>query len=206
MRALILSSDRLRTSRPFLPVIIAIAIIAVACAAAAAVLLAHAYIDDPQTYPLFSATATVMAIAVAAVGWGVAGWVSHRNGRVQHTINLLSTRFSQATFVQNAANFVDHFGPGGAPLVTRSDIDALTVSKTEAERNAARAVRYLLNYFEFIAVGVRRGDIDLGIVRENWRGVIRFYVDRCRPYIDALRDDDPRTFEHLVRLRSHFED
>lgn len=48
-------------------------------------------------------------------------------------------------------------------------------------------MRHILNWFEFIAVGVALGDLDLNIVTMTVRSNLTFYTDKCLIYISELR-------------------
>lgn len=198
--------SNLRISSPFTPVPLLVIVIALGCATAVAALLGKADLQEPSTYPLFAATATIAAIAVAAIGWGVAGWVAHRNARVQHTINIVATRFAQPAFVNHLKTFNIQFGDGPHPQVTKAEIDRLVRSTDPKDHDPVQALRYILNYFEFISAGVERGDLDLELIEKNLKGNMSFYYDKCSPYIASLKRDRPLVLEAYTRLRDYFRD
>ncbi|RDE07317.1 DUF4760 domain-containing protein [Sphingomonas aracearum] len=158
---------------------------------------------DPQTYTLASASAGLLAVCAAATGWAIAAWLTHRNARVQHTINFVANRFTNETFSRNAAAFADR--------LTGRRIDAalvaqLSTSADEKDVLAVQALRYFVNYFEFVSVGIICGDLDEGIIQRSLRGNLIFYTDRCLPWIRELQAQNPRTLEHLLIIRDHFRD
>jgi len=190
----------LPTAKPF-GYVVGMTILIVACAAIAAVYIWLKTNEIKEAYPLFSALAT---ITVAAIGWAVAGWISHRNTVRQNTNNLLVARFSQAPFGEALHNFHMYFGQDVNNKVTAEIMKKLRLSEDDKQRKAASSAVYLLNYYEFISSGVLKGDFDQGIVRDNIRGLIIFYHDKCYPYIRACNNDNPRTFENLIRMRTHY--
>lgn len=92
----------------------------------------------------------------------------------------------------------------GTAAVTTARMNALKASEREDDRKAAASVGYLLNYYEFIASGVLHGDLHSEIVRDNIRGVICFFYDRCEQHIQDLNKTNPRTFQNLIKIRTHY--
>lgn len=187
-------------ARPFLRVVFASAImiaVILVCAAVADAFLA----PDKDRTPIATASG---ALIVAAAGWVVAGYMTNRNTIRQNTNTMLFARFSQAPFGDAVYRFHRKFGFDETIGLTKPELDALRTSDDDDDWKAASSVNYLLNYFEFIANGVLKGDLDHRIARENFRGVICFYHDKCWPYIRALNQGSPRTYENLIRIRTHY--
>jgi len=99
--------------------------------------------------------------------------------------------------------FHTNFG-SDASVVTPEHLNELRRSRDEDDRKAAVSVTFILNYYEFIASGVLRGDLDARIIRDNIRGVLCQYHDKCLPYIRFANARNPRVFEHLIKLRTHY--
>lgn len=152
-------------------------------------------------YPLLAACATV---AVAAIGWAVAGWNTHRNTVRQNTNNILFARFSQTPFGESLYRFHKKFGWAITEPVTSKEISALRNSTSEEDQRAAAAAVYILNYFESIASGVLQGDLDKKIVSDNVRGFICSYHDKCYSHIRESNKKNPKTYENLIKLRTHY--
>lgn len=188
----------LRTKKPFRNVLGITALFASFAVIAASYLFVTRR-GDTQIYPLFGACA---AVTVASIGWCVAAWISHRNAIRQNTVNLLFARFSQATFSDSMHRFHTEFGYGNE-VVSRALINAARSRDSEGAK-ASETPNYLLNYFEFIAAGVMNGDLDAKIVRDNIRGFISYYYDKCEPFIFEANARNPRAFEFLRKLRTHY--
>lgn len=156
--------------------------------------------EKTRPYPLLAACAT---ITVVAIGWAVAGWIGHRNTIRQNTNNLLFARFSHSAFGDALHTFHKRFGQDPVPRVTPEAIREAKNSDEDGQR-AASAAFYILNYYEFVAAGVIRGDFDQGIVKANIRGLIIFYYDKCEPLISSHNRTNPLAFEHLRKLRTHY--
>lgn len=166
-------------------------------------LLAH---FDAATYQLVTPLVATVAATAATIGWAAAGWVAHRTARVQLTINLIATRFSQPLFHEQITRFNRHFGDENAAKVDTAMMAALDASRDPTDQKIVQSVRYILNYFEFLASGVLAGELDLDIVRNNLRANTLYYYDKCLPYITDLRRGDARLLENLTALQAHLRD
>lgn len=192
-----------RIARPALKIFVtAMAITAVAIAGLCKIWPYYNPIN-PSTYTLASASAGLLAVCAAAIGWAIAGWLAYRNARVQHTINFVSNRFTNETFSKNSAAFAERFT---GKTITSELVAEMSISEDEKDVLAIQALRYFLNYFEFVSVGIICGDLDEEIMRRSLRGNLIFYVDRCMPYIRELQALNPRSLEHLTTIRDHFRD
>ena len=156
---------------------------------------------DPDHYPLLAACGTVSVAAIAA---GLAAWVSHRNMVRQNTTSIIFARFSHAPFGEAMHRFHRCFGNDIADQVSTERVRTLWISGDEEKQKAAEAVNYLLNYFEFLASGVIKGDLHPKIVRRNLRGVICYYYDKCEAYILASNSRNRRAFSNLIKIRAHY--
>ena len=191
---------RLPTAKPFGLVVSMSTLTAGAAAIAAMYLLWHRH-DGSPPYPLLAACATVM---VAAIGWAVGGWITHRNTIRQNTNAILFARFSQAPFGEALHRFHRQFGWKVDDTVTSRQLDDLRASAREDDMRAAAAATYILNYFESIASGVLHGELDQKSVHDNVRGLVCSYHDKCAPHIRARNRANPRTYENLIKLRTHY--
>lgn len=127
--------------------------------------------------------------------------------RKQHTIKILFDTRLSGEFRQHLERRKRHF-PEGTTVdadeyfrfleakrdADTSDDDAL------AQRHSAEAVRSLLNYYEFIALGIATGDLDEDMMRRSVRGIMCNLVADMHAVVAEYRRRDPRTFEHLARL------
>jgi hypothetical protein len=152
----------------------------------------------------YTLLATCATVAVAALGWAVAGWNTHRNTVRQNTNNILFARFSQAPFGEALHRFHKEFGWKVSEPVTTERITQLRESGNEEKQKAAASAVYILNYFESIASGVLHGDLDKKIVSDNVRGLICSYHDKCSPHIMTSNKKNRKTYENMIKLRTHY--
>lgn len=141
-----------------------------------------------------------LGVLLAATGWITSAIVTIRNSVKQHTINtLLQTRLS-ATYQENAADartgIKGHTPENPAPL-----------AKIKGTPETQSAVEYLLNYIEFMAVGIRHGDLHEAVLKDSMRGIVTRFTAISEEYIvDVRKVSGPRTFQHLLWLRKRWRD
>lgn len=149
----------------------------------------------------------IAGILAAATGWVVTSMVNLHNARRQHTVNvLLQSRLSQA-YQQRLRDVVKTFPV--TPRVTKLKMGDWDVSENA---EAIDGVKYLLNYFEFVAVGIRTGDLDEKTLKMSLRGILITLCDMAEVYIryqrGELEDNDGypsnRSYEHLLWLRARW--
>lgn len=138
-------------------------------------------------------------VASAICGWMFAGVINLRNSVRQHTIStLLQSRLS-ATYMKYADDLSTHY----------EDYDKRR-NKNAALREAATdgvdilALRYILNYFEFIAIGVKRGDLDEDTLRDSLRSILRKNVAMSRPWIMQVRMGNDMLYQNLLWLHDRW--
>lgn len=189
----------LPTAKPFAVVVVASAVVV------ASVIFAgvYAYIATRHrpAYPIFAALITISAVAA---GWAVTGWMTHRNTIRQNTNTMVTARFTQAPFNESLYRFHRQFGFEETHEISPLIIKNLRETGSDDDWKAASSIGYLLNYFEFVANGVLRGDFDQAIIKDNFRGVISFYHDKCWPVIKAANDVNTMTYANLIKLRTHY--
>jgi hypothetical protein len=194
------SSYALPVAKPFRNVLRASGIVILAAWATAGLFLW--FFSPSEKTPIFDAC---LVVTVAAIGWAVVGSLTHRNTIRQNTNNFLFARFSQTQFGDALHRFHRKFGFDENVGITPSKLSALRATGDEEDWRTASSVGFLLNYFELVANGVINGDLDERIVRQNFRGVIQFYHDKCWPVIDEARRLDHRTFSGLIRLKTYYD-
>ena len=160
------------------------------------------WIPAPQVSTLKSQISPVDWVPTTTIYFAVSGWlvnaaVTIRNSVKQHTINtLLQSRLSK-TYMDEAdkarAALKDYAPDKVAPILHIKD---------HPDKNS---IDYILNYIEFIAVGVRHGDLHEGVMKDSLRGIVLGFTHVTSLYIQDKRlAPDSRTFENLLWLRNRW--
>lgn len=186
---------------PIALVIVLAVLIATASLAMAVLLWRRVDLADPGTYPVVGSVAGFSAIAAAATGWTVSSWVTHRTGRSKLTMDVVASRYAQPAFGEALTAF--------NKILLNRRIDSALVgrlerSESDDDRKALQGLRYLLNFSEFIAVGVLEGELDERIIAKTLQGTLTYVHDHSLSYISDLQRRDPRVLEHFTTLRRHY--
>lgn len=170
--------------------------------------------DPNKQYTAFlAATGTIAAFVsvVAALGtFAYSAYAARRAQRKQQTMTLLLESRLSSEFRGILEKRRELF-----PEYTDVTFDAWNAARTakspnpdnelqrktvERERESALALTQLLNYYEFLAVGIKEGDLDKELLRKTLRSIMCNLVDDCRDLIAEMRRRRPSTYEHLTAL------
>jgi hypothetical protein len=152
--------------------------------------------------------AVLLAAWAAGVGWIVTAWTSIRNSVKQHTVNtLLQSRLSQ-TYMGYADKVNEHFASyeSAHPLKTRD----LQIDPAAGIDQAS--LRYILNYFEYVAIGIRYGDLHEQMLCASLRSILtrtayysRFWIG-IRVLGNETKPANPRMYVQLRWLYGRWRD
>lgn len=138
----------------------------------------------------------LIGVYSALVGWIISSMVTIRNSIKQHTINtLLQTRLS-VEYMKHASLINEKYLKG--PQLART-MTMFEWNKAEHKEGLA-SLRYVLNYLEFIAVGIRHGDLDESLMKNTIRGIVVSFADLANGYIVHSREGNALCYEHLTAL------
>lgn len=138
---------------------------------------------------------TACASCVAFLGVVFTAALTLRNTVRQHTVTtLLQSRLS-ATYMKYADDLSTHYIKHDKACKENpaNRVDVLDGIDT-------LALRYILNYFEFIAVGIKRGDLDEDMLYDSLRGILAMNVKKSHGWIKMLQIETPTVYEHVLWL------
>lgn len=145
------------------------------------------------------ADAILITAGVATAG-ATAGWIYtarwHRlNSRKGHTFNAIL----QAT---SSIEYRNAFGKIAPLLAQKRKITKNQYNKPDIKD----ALRFLLNYYEVLAAGIRIGDIDEKLLIYTEKGLILKLLDQADLYIQSLitTRDRATIYEHLEWLHKRW--
>lgn len=150
-----------------------------------------------------SLTAHQWILAVAALtatsGWITAAIVTIRNSVKQHTITaLLQSRLS-VEYMSHAKKVSTHY----MEFAQRKKANP-TLEDSPTDDVDVQSLQYILNYFEFIAIGVRHGDLHEGMLKSSLLTIIKQNVSMSRDWILACRKTAPRLYTNLAWLHARW--
>lgn len=143
------------------------------------ILDAHTRQPDADSITLVAYSAAVLALA----GWMVQALVSVRASRKQHSINVLFQSRMSAEYQGHIKTIRDAYPDRGVAFLFEE-------LKRPEKQDAYRSISFMLNYYEFISVGIWHGDLDESIMRECIRSQFLDFVRRSRDVIARVREED----------------
>jgi len=139
----------------------------------------------------------LIGICLATFGWIWSTKRARSLSRKQHTFNALLQASFNAQY-QSAHSAVRPFVRGKKPF-------EWAAPKNQKLKDQ---FTFLLNHYEFLAAGVRRGDISESLLKDSQRGVIVSLYSYCEPYVESLRTDRHKQalFEHIEWLHMRWDE
>ena len=140
--------------------------------------------------------AILVAALFATMGWLYAARRARTLAKKQHTFNLLIRSNFDQTLRDALSALSPHLRARLLPDVTSEDRSELR-----------DALRLVLNHYEFVASGIRNGDLDEALVRHSERGTILTLIECSSDYIHAMRNTRRRRsiYEHLEWIHDRWE-
>ncbi|MBB3178746.1 DUF4760 domain-containing protein [Variovorax sp. Sphag1AA] len=158
---------RPRSPSPLLQALLCLLLLALACFVHSEADGSLLGIETPQFRLEKGQWILLFGVVAAIVGWIISSMVAIRNGIRQHTINiLLQSRLSQTYMEQAMIVHMRYFHRHGMRYLTEEEIE------TDSPDARLPSLRYVLSYLEFIAVGIRYGDLDEKLMRRTLRDVV----------------------------------
>ena len=160
------------------------------------------YNDDYQT-----ALSIIVAGSIAGMGWWIQFITSAASDRRKHTLNVvLSTR--TCTEYQTHLRNNTHLWRGNrhAPkelCLWRDDPDNPKFKDANVPEDVVKAINgllYILNFFEFLAQGIKANDLDDKLLRECFCGFLEGLERRAYYILSEAQKRDERYFEGIIFL------
>jgi len=147
------------------------------------------------------------AMWAATVGWFIHTQGAQRNHRVANAFNLVMQTRTSSEYQKRVAAMQRNC-PHGSELCAQEEYykadaikvlsDTLCTLRVDEEKNkkaileakkqlglvrSVEAIKYLLNYFEFLAVGIQRKEVEEELVYDTMGATVVSIWDRAEPYI-----------------------
>lgn len=164
--------------------------------------------DSTKYDKLLNVVPVFVAIWAAACGWLVHFRLSTKAHRTNNAFGILMEMRKSGEFLSRYLTVTKHF-PFGLPTIPREYHDYFPTAKLKELTAAAQAagkevdqvdkerveaiaaLRYMLNYFEFMAVGIKAGDLDEDLLYDTISTSVVSIYERCQPMIDYVRGPLP---------------
>jgi hypothetical protein len=161
----------------------------------------------------------IFALWAAVTGWYVHFQLTCRNHRVSHAVTLVISRSTNAELrrrldmLRKYLPTKDHidqldksfYGPAAMEKAKAEyDVESVECVRNMRLTQSVDALKYLLNYYEFMAVAIELGDLEESIVYETMSPHVVGLYERSSSFIAYVRSNEglrePLAFEHLSKL------
>lgn len=155
----------------------------------------------------YSLTASLLAAALVGLGWYFHYRVSTKASRKAHTINLLMASRLSEEFQQHLRNIraaydLDTPVPKGDAEKYYSSVnpDPIDDNQEAVKCKAIYSIKYILNYYEFLAVAIRMRDVDEDLLYECVSGIAVALNETFESVIEVAQDRQDLAYEHFTLL------
>lgn len=152
--------------------------------------------------------ALFVSSSLLGAGWWVQATISTAAARKAHTVNTIMNQRNSELFNLKNDNVTTVFSRKKTihPVFSEYLMDPHNKKFKDAKFpqeyiQAARDLSYVLNYYEFISVGVISGDFDERLTKECFIGILTGLEKRAYQVIlSAQKNQNKKTFEKIVEL------
>lgn len=160
------------------------------------------YNDDYQT-----ALSIIVAGSIAGMGWWIQFITSAASDRRKHTLNVVLSTRTCSEYQTHLRNYT-HLWRGNrhAPkelCLWRDDPDNPKFKDANVPDDVVNAINgllYILNFFEFLAQGIKANDLDDKLLRECFCGFLEGLERRAYFILSEAQKRDERYFEGIIFL------
>lgn len=134
----------------------------------------------------------ITAVCVPVSVWCLTSMIAAKNLMRQHSMNVLLQTRTSAEYTKHAVRASS----------------ALRLNGMLADGDMREAVIYVLNFLEFVAIGIKRCDLDEGIFRDAWKTTFEKTVEvHGNGLIAEVRAEPKRqdTWEHVLWLNNRWQ-
>lgn len=155
-----------------------------------------------------TALVTVLAALAAVFGWIFTSRVQIINTIRSHSVQVLMNSRNSTAYIGK----VDE-----ATKIRRNLINELAISKSvnvqlsaskfkELNDEQKSAVTYLLNFLEFVAIGIRHNNLDEDLIKGSFKSILKSNYILFQPVIEYLREiDSPKIYNQLETLHKRWD-
>ncbi|MCT6700902.1 DUF4760 domain-containing protein [Rheinheimera sp. 4Y26] len=157
--------------------------------------------------PLFqTALSILVSSSVIAMGWWIQNINHANNARKSHTLNIIMQSRMSASYLDRLAAFTKVYRGNrfiSKELAVLGDVTTTTDERSFSNlpkniRDAYDGVCYLLNYYEFLAQGVKARDLDENLVLQCFSSFMQVIELKAFFIIKLAREKDKSYFEGLI--------
>lgn len=146
-----------------------------------------------------------IAATVAIFGWFIQHQLTRQHNKVSHSLNILLQMRVSEEFQKHMKQANKFYSSR-----TRHKISDADMTKYHSEDELDDKIKsieshiYLLNYYEFLAYGIKSGTLDEELLFQTLGGIVIGHFDRAEAVIKKARESSPKIYESLVNLEDRW--
>lgn len=167
---------------------------------------------DPRMTPF----AIVSSAILATIGWLYQQHHMRELQKKQHTLNVLVQMRQSDMFNKHMNNLLNSYPP--ETNIPPTDLDTLIKESKQAQSYIGGtwpvllSIKYIANYYEFLAAAVKQGDMDKNLLEDTIGGIMSKFYEKVKPIIDDKLELDEngeptnplKTYVHYYWLINHW--
>lgn len=166
--------------------------------------------SQPQTQTTLS---IIISALLVCAGWWTQSTVNRSSQRKSHTLNLIMAQRYSELYMRKNDNAVTAFSlditvhPGWAEKLSGNEsvikpkfVKANNVKPYLQHIEGVKGLSYLLNFYEFAAVGILKGDLDSKMMKDCFSGSVKRIEKRAFFMIRYSMKKDPEAYENFIKL------
>ncbi|TPG76293.1 DUF4760 domain-containing protein [Pseudomonas arsenicoxydans] len=161
--------------------------------------------------PAYQTSLSILSTGVfIGMGWWIQAINTAANSRRSHTLNIImasrtSTEYQQQTRASSKLYLTQVIPPELAEWRTCPQKDEYRYTDVPTDIiDAMNGTVYVLNYFEFLAQGIKYRDLDACLLRECFSGILAGLERRGFHLIIEAQKSDQRNYEGLIALNKEW--
>lgn len=154
---------------------------------------------------------TFIATTVGVFTWFGTSLVSIRNSIKQHTITTLLQMRLSSTYMEHANKVAAALAicrkiarPPVRHPCPKEILNSFLLEDGRVDPKGELSLRYVLNYFEFLAIGIARGDFDERMLYDSLSSILENNIAMTRSWIELKRHADSDIYCHVAWMHERW--
>lgn len=146
-----------------------------------------------------------IAATVAIFGWFIQHQLTRQHNKVSHSLNILLQMRVSEEFQRHMKAANEFYSSRTRLKISDADITKYhSEDKLDDKIKSIESHIYLLNYYEFLAYGIKSGTLDEELLFQTLGGIVIGHFDRAEAVIRKARELSPKVYESLVNLEDRW--
>ncbi|RMH85243.1 DUF4760 domain-containing protein [Pseudomonas sp. AOB-7] len=157
--------------------------------------------------PNYQSSLSILVTAVfVGMGWWIQAISTAANARRTHTLNIIMASRTSSEYQEQTRKSAKHYRANVVPpelaewRFSPNKEEFRYIDVPDDLNDSINGSVYVLNYFEFLAQGIKCRDLDEKLLKECFSGILKGVERRCFYIIIEAQKGDPACFEGIIFL------